>query len=83
MFNKIKVLKNRKPVFSTDPATLHSVFDVVELFKILDAKFPEEEGFTIEVWLYPIRFSRQEWRSIMKHIEAYNINAIRVILSFK
>ena len=83
MFNTIKVLKNRKPLCTTGPNNLQSVFDVAETFKILDAKFPEEEGFTIEVWLYPMRFPRHEWRLIMKHIEARNITSITLILFSK
>ncbi len=83
MFNKIKVLKNRKPVVITDPNTMQSVVDVVETFKMLDAKFPDAEGFAIEVWLYPICFSRKEWREITKHIESHNLNMITLILFTK
>jgi len=83
MFYTIKVFKKRQLLFATDPDTLQRVFDVVEAFKELDKRFPESEGFTIEVCTYPFYFSRSSWQRMLKHIERMDIDTIRLILASK
>lgn len=80
MFFKIKVFKNKHLLFATDPDTMRGIRDVAEAFKLLDAKFPESEGYTIDVCMYPLTFPRHSWQRLLKHAEQGDLNSITFML---
>lgn len=65
MYSKISVYFNGKLFFATRPKSITSIGDLIKVFNVLNRKFPDEEGYTIEVQYSILIFTRENWQALM------------------
>lgn len=62
MSYKIEIHFNGKLFFATLPDSIKTLNDLIKVFNILSRKFPDEEGYTLEVCVSIFTFTRQAWK---------------------
>lgn len=61
---KINIFFKGKLLFATDPATTKTIDELQKLFNVLNPKFPQEEGYSLDVCLSVLKFSRAAWLGV-------------------
>jgi hypothetical protein len=61
---KIEIYLKNKLFFATDPDTIQTLDDLLTVFNTFNIKFPEEEGYTLDVSLAVLTFSRAAWMQL-------------------
>jgi hypothetical protein len=61
MHYKIVIYFKNKLFFATNPDTIKTIDDLIGVFNVLNQKFPEQEGYTLDVCLSVLTFSRTAW----------------------
>lgn len=65
MNSRITVFFKGKKFFATAPKSILSISGLTKVFNVLDNKFPDAEGYTIEVTYCTMLLTRNDWKALI------------------
>jgi hypothetical protein len=80
MLYYIQVYFKGNLLFATDPDTTKCIADLISLFNVLNRKFPDSEGYSLDVCVSVLTFTRRSWQRLIDSENPNDLKTITIIV---